>query len=171
MVKVKTMKKLKLKSKVNYNPGLAALEMFQYDRFHKLTKDTYLYLDPKDDFLHSQCALLCCVTKMNYIDGNLVNLIVFDSKFLTCPKSIKEFFVNHEMGHVINKDHDNPKYKQEKLLRLFGFLPEMEVNADLFAASVMGTDKVKNIIKYLITNSDLPLSTKFELFRRYTRIK
>ena len=163
--------KLQIKSKISYNPIGAKLTMFYQNHCVEIYDGIYMYDEPVDDYLHKQAMILCASTTVDFGEGP-INLIVYDSKFKKCPKIMQEYAINHEIGHIINGDFkDMKKLERENKKRLLGILPDMEVQADLHAALVMGPAKVKHIMKYMMLNTDLPLGTKIELFRRYNRIK
>ena len=156
-----------------FNPTLAQETMFYYENFGKLNDNIYYYQKPEDNYLHLQGAQLCCVTRIMYQD-NLVYLIVHDSNFEKLPDEVQTFFILHELGHIANNDFNN--LSQEKIIRdnikrMFGYLPKHEIKADLFAVSVMGVTEVKEVIKFLLTKTDLALLNKFDFIKRYIRIK
>lgn len=126
-----------------------------------------IYDDPCDEFLHSQGIIYCGVTKVQFGDS-IFNVIVADSNFLELDENARSFFINHEIGHVkYNHNYTRHLY----ILRALGFLPKIEVQADCYAAAVIGKDAAKTALRSMIVNKKLPLASRLEMVKRYFRIK
>ena len=131
-----------------------------------------IYDDPCDEYLHSQGIIYCGVTKVQF--GELiVSVIIVDSEFFRLDENIRNFFIQHEIGHIKHND-DNTSKMLGKLIvlgRSIGCLPKMEVRADCYAASVIGKGAAKAALRSLASNKNLPIMSRFECFRRSNKIK
>lgn len=133
----------------------------------------YIYSEPVDNFLWRRNLLLCCCIKLKFGE-DVYNTILTDSNFRKLPKIVQRALIEHEIGHVVNKDiEDLSESEANKLViqRLFGFLPEMEVKADAYAASVIGHSKMIEAFKFMVKNTNLPFNTKIEIIRRIFKLK
>lgn len=130
------------------------------------------YAEPCDEFLHSQSIIYSGVTKVQF--GNvIVNMIVVDSNFLKLEQNIQDFFIYHEIGHI-KYGHNNISINEAKRIiikRCLGFLPKMEVQADCYAASVVGKSTAKLALRAMITDKQLPFMSRFEIVKRFIKIK
>lgn len=126
-----------------------------------------IYDDTCDDYLHSQGIMYSGVTKVKFGSMEL-NVIVCDSKFLELDQNTRDFFVYHEVGHV---KYDHKYSKLVNIARALGFLPKMEVQADCYAAAMIGKDAAKSALKSLVGNKRLPLITRIEALKRYFKVK
>ena len=134
--------------------------------------DVCTYDDICDDFLHSQGIIYAGVTKVKFGD-RVLNVITCDSNFLELDENTRNFLIYHEVGHVIH-NHTNMNTKQAKyniIKRSLGILPKMEIQADCYAASVIGKDAAKLALRSLISNKKLIFVSRFEMFKRFIKVK
>lgn len=166
-IKVYNKKDMILASKkINLFSGL-----FFADKMTEIEDAIYIYNEPSDDFLHSKNIILCGTTVVDFGDFKR-NVIVYDSSFYKLPKFVKEAFIQHEVGRIKNNDHILSEKEANKLIikRLLGILPKMEINADKYAASVIGVDKVKNALSFMINKTNIPFNVRVEFARRYHKL-
>ena len=132
-----------------------------------------VYNDTCDDYMKEYKILFCAVTKA-IVNGTVYNVIIGDSNFEKLENKIQSFLLNHEIGHI-KHDHltglDEQSSKQLTLKRFLGFLPKMEIEADCYAASVVGIKDAKYSLLWFVKNKNLPFITRFECLKRYIRIK
>ena len=77
--------------------------------------------------------------------------------FFTKIPEILEPVLMHELGHFLNGDWDPTKrgknsqqiYQERMMLNMLGLVPKQELNADRFAAEVVGVDKVIEALQLL----------------------
>lgn len=136
--------------------------------------DICIYDEPCDEYLHSQHILYTGVTKVQFGEMS-VYMIVVDSDFLKLDENVRNYLLYHEIGHIKNNHLNMTKEKAKRtiLLRRLGILPKMEIEADCYAASVIGKSNTINALKTLMRNNNKRsrLVSKMELFRRSIRIK
>lgn len=165
-------------SKINiYNRKEMSLTGFEFpslffaDKMIEMEEGIYLYNEPMDYFLHSKNIILCASTIVDFGDFKR-NVIVYDTAFNELPKYVRDTCIYHEIGRIKNNDHNLNAKECRKLVikRMIGILPKMEINADKYAASVLGTFKVKNALSFMINKTNIPLTTRVELARRYHKL-
>lgn len=154
-----------------YNPSLAKMELFYYDKFIKCDEleDTYFYDADASKFMHASGMIGGAVIRINY-RGKLVNLIIHDKGFEDCPPFVKLFILCHELGHIVY-GHLNKDKSKKALLRIADLFPDIEAEADSYAVSRLGKEETKKAIMFLIKETDMPISAKYEFTRRYHKIK
>lgn len=150
---------------------------FYQENMEEIDDGIFIYKSPVDDYMHPMGIVGAAATKIKFktITGKEIvcNTIVHDSAFEKLPKYVQRFLVSHEIGHIVNGDIDNLTEKESTNLiikRVLGILPTMEICADSYAASIIGTGNAKESLKWLIRNTDLPIISKIELFRRCRRL-
>lgn len=149
----------------------AGSDLFLTEHFDECTAapDTFVYNIPSR-FNYLKGFILASVAKVTLNNGNSVNLIVTDDGFAKLPRTVRLFLLSHEVGHVLNGDLEKETVALKTYSRAFGVLPKMEVEADRYAASVVGLDAAKRSILYLVHKTNLPFSTKVEFMRRYYKL-
>lgn len=149
-------------------------EIFQIDKFEEISNTGIAkYNAPMNVLLHSHNVALCGITPILLDNGETLLTMFHDDGFTKLPHDVQEFLTYHEVGHVLN-NHLNMSAKEAKavmLKRSFGILPKMEVEADCYAASVLGLVSVKSSLLFLMQRTNLPLISKFELFKRWCNVK
>lgn len=147
--------------------------LFYADKLVDLGNNVYFYNEPLDEYLHNSGMILCAAIKVTFTDG-VRNVIIHDSALSKLPKAVQETFINHEVGHFMNGDLENVTAADSMKMiikRVFGLTPQMEYNADAYAASVVGVSKVKSTFAFMINRTNIPFNTKIELIKRYHKIK
>ena len=137
------------------------------------SKNIYKYQITADEFMHSRGFLLAAAVKVYLKNGMICTLVVHDSLFEKLPNNVQYFLMYHEIGHCINGDLDSLTELDSKIFlikRALGILPKIEINADKYAASIIGANKMKEAIMFMIKKTNIPLTSKFELFKRYIRL-
>lgn len=131
-------------------------------------ENTYFYAK-SNRYLYLHGLVLAAAVKVKFVDGTTSNLIAVDENFDKLPKHVKKFILLHELGHIKHNDLDkDPKdIKKKTRLRFFGVIPEMELEADKYATSIMGIKEVKAAMSFLAENTNLPITSKIEFIRRY----
>lgn len=139
--------------------------------------NAFYYEDAMDNYMHSNLVAGMATVKIRFftIYGTFEdrNVILHDSSYTEFPRYVKRFLIEHEIGHVKNGDleMDPSKSKFAIIKRSFGILPKMEIKADAYASAVVGNYNAKKALLFLRKRTDLPLISKFELMRRYYKIK
>lgn len=132
-------------------------------------KDIYIYNNPESNILHSQGACFAALMKVNIFGGDNAFLIVTDKEYNQLPNFANEFYFHHEVGHFVC-NHLNTMSEDELRLtlhkRALGFLPTMEIEADAYAASVIGHKNCMQSLFYIIMRTNLPIRSKIESLRR-----
>lgn len=151
--------------------GIGFPGLFFADKMIEIEEGIFLYDEPSDNFLHSRNILLSGTCIVSFGDFQRT-LIVYDSAFKKLPKFVQDVCIQHEVGRIKNNDHILSEEEAKKLTikRIFGMLPKMEINADNYAASVLGTDKVKQALSFMLNKTNIPFATRVELARRYHRL-
>lgn len=149
--------------------------LFYTNKMYLLENETNIcvYNDTCDDYMKSLNLLFCAVVTVN-VDNNTYNVIIGDSNFERLDNKVQSFLLNHEIGHVKHNHLANLSEKDSKRLilkRSLGFLPKMEVEADCYAASVIGLADAKYSLLWMVKNKNLSLITRLEAFKRYLKIK
>lgn len=80
--------------------------------------------------------------------ANQDNQIWANKKFAEAPIELQRAMVAHELGHMVNKDVDKIKAKKGKPVILNDI--QAEIAADSFAAGIVGEEKIKTMLNYLI---------------------
>lgn len=145
-----------------------SLTIYEGD-YKYICEDICIYKKLADDFIHKDRVAFTGVVRME-IEGKQCYLIVTDSHFNKLPKGVRRFLLYHEIGHCFQflrcSEIDEDTLRMETKGRLYGKLPISELNADAYAASILGVKKASMALKWLAINTDLPLLTKIELVRR-----
>ena len=157
------------KYKINFStetPGL-----FHSDKMLQVNDVCWLYTEPVDAFLHQSEMVLACTSRIQFGD-EIFHTIVYDSNLEKLPKFAQDFFLYHELGHIINGDStiDEETAKKALQMRAQGYILKMEADADLYAASQIGFRKAKKALKLLAFHSDLPKHSRKEIFFRYCKL-
>lgn len=115
----------------------------------------------KNDIVWSVNSRFACAGK-----AGLQDVIYVDDFFLVLPKYVQEFIIQHELGHISSNHNEQIKKPLlHSILRIFK-LSELEVEADKCAVKVLGLEKCKDGLLYLINDVNFPLSSKLELKKR-----
>ncbi len=152
-----------------------ANDTFQIKPEHikSLGNNIYNYEVAADDYLHNKGIVLASIVTASNIFRSFY-VILHDSNVNKLPEFVIEFLLQHEIGHAMNGDLEKVRTDIDStklvLKRALGLLPQMEILADAYAASINGTENTKRAIRFLIHNTNLPFNSKFELFRRYRRL-
>lgn len=101
-------------------------------------------IQESDTFVHGNFSLLCGVTKSE----NGVYIIFTDSYFRTLPKKAQDFFIYHEIGHMVY----NSLQKDRNILGIRKRIVHDEIQADAFAASAVGIDTAIKSLKFVEKN-------------------
>ena len=171
------MRKIKVIEKYNYDlTGYGSIEFFDTNNFEMIpdVNRIYSYNLTSDEFLHTRGAALTAVIKVDLPNGSQCHLVLHDSGFKKLPENVQNFLMLHEVGHALKghiDDMDAQEAKKIMIKRAFGMIQQMEVEADAYAALVIGVDEAKEAIRFLIKNTNLPFNSKIELKRRYKRLK
>lgn len=167
------MKKINVYNKKDFslNGFNFSFDMFFESNIRKIegSENVYYHEPASDTYLHSRGIVLAAAVAMDF-NGIRKHVILHDSAFDKVPNYVKKFFVAHEAGHAINGDLDNIDEDLAKKLilqRAFGILPKMEIEADRYAASIMGKDIAKKSLMFMIRNTNLPWISKLEMIKRY----
>lgn len=149
--------------------------LFYTDKMYLLEGETNIcvYNDTCDDYMKSLKLLFCAVTTVD-VNGNIFNVIIGDSNFERLDNKVQSFLLNHEIGHIKYGHLTNLSQKDSRRLivkRLLGFLPKMEVEADCYAASIVGIENAKYALLWSAKNKSLSLNSRLECFKRYLRVK
>ena len=171
------MEKLHIYNKKDFNlSGYNKTMEFDINYFKPIDginiNDIYKYDIAVDEIMHTRGLALMAAVKVYYC-GTTSNLIMYDTSFEKLPLGVQEFLMYHEIGHIVNKNLDTLTESEAKNLiikRALFILPKMEVEADKYAASILGTDKVKQIMLFMIKNTNLPFTSKLELLKRYLKL-
>lgn len=142
----------------------------------KIVDNVYAYTNTEKsaDYLQGKGIVLAAITSARDIFGNIFHVVLTDTSFENLPNFVQQFLIHHEVGHALNGDLNGMTEISSTMLlikRAFGFLPEMEVKADAYAAKINGIEETKKAIKFLICNTNVPLRTKIELLRRYKKVQ
>ena len=98
--------------------------------------NVYVNDEVSDKYLRSM-GIACAALSRAVLNDTLIDVVSVDSFFMSLPDNVKAFFIQHEVGHSVNKDLDNMDAEMSKqlvLMRSRGQLPLMEVKADMYAA-------------------------------------
>ena len=174
--------KLALSMKETLNCGLyqsSKLTIFTYNKLKPVKNhdNIFYYEDALDNYMHANLIAGLAAVKVKFLtsDGNFTycDTILHDSSYDEFPKFVKRFLMEHEIGHSKNKDLDMDAKTSRMILikRSFGILPNIEIEADAYAASIVGASNAKKALLFLRKRTDLPLTSKIELMRRYWKIK
>lgn len=149
--------------------------LFYTNKMYLLENETNIcaYNDTCDDYMKSLNLLFCAVAIVN-VNDIIYNVIIGDSNFERLDNKVQSFLFNHELGHIKHNHLDGLTEKDSKRLilkRSLGILPKMEVEADCYAASVIGISNAKYSLKWLFKNKNLPFITRYEALKRYLRVK
>ena len=126
-----------------------------------------------DNFLHSVTAApFAAAIKIQLLAGNIVPAIIYDNYFETAPEEVQQFITQHEIGHIVNKDLENPKKCFRTFVkRSFGLLTDFEHKADTYAATMLGLDKYIRALSWMKNNTDLPFLCKLEISNRMKALR
>ena len=132
--------------------------------------EVYMYKERNDAFVHTCGCAVAMAYNLN-IDGKTYKTIMCDSSFDKLPKYVQKFIILHELGHHVNGDGELPEKERLHALavRSLSILPEIEVNADKYAYSIMGS-KAKSALKFLLCRTNIKLAGKLELMKRIIKI-
>lgn len=149
--------------------------VFYTDKMYLLENelDICVYNDICDDYMNSYKLLYCAVTSVQ-VGNKVYSVIIGDSNFENLDNRIQCFLFNHEIGHIKHNhlaELNEQDTKRLVLKRLLGILPKMEVEADCYAASIVGISNAKYSLKWMFKNPRLPLMTRIEALKRYLRVK
>lgn len=132
-----------------------------------------IYGETCDDYIHS-CGIIYCMCGKEQLDnGDIVELITVDSLFMKLPEKVQNFMIYHEVGHIKfgHTELSVVKVALINICRRLGFLPKMEVEADCYAASMVGIEDAKLGLKFLMGDKTLSLIGRIEAFKRLLRVK
>ena len=177
-----------MKTKIKLTPKASELDFynkhtitfFNYNKLEQVPgyNEIFYYSSPMDSFMHTNGMVGMAATKVRFLlnSGSFItcDTILHDAAYDTLPEYVKQFLLAHEIGHIQNGDLKELSEESAKKLfikRAFGLLPKMEIKADSYAASIVGLDTAKRALKFLFKNTDLPFNSKFELKRRYRKIR
>lgn len=166
--------KIKNRKEINFNkPLYFQTSEFRYFKGHEDEK-IFIYDKPDTSSVRSRGCALSMITSIQ-LGFESAYLVVVDEEFMKLPEEARNFFLWHEYGHFYN-GHFNQIISSKDTARLIikrslGLLPKMEVEADLYAASVVGPSAAINSLLYLVKNSNAPLMSKIEMIRRAFKIK
>ena len=132
----------------------------------------YTNLEKASEYLHAKGICLAAVVSAKTMFGETLQIVMCNNIAFELPEYVQEFLIQHEIGHAVNGDLNMTPLESCKLMikRTLGFLPEMELKADAYAAKVNGIESTKNAIKFLILDTNLPFISKLELIRRYKKV-
>lgn len=143
------------------------------DELKLVDEDNQVYMYDKRDsaYVHSCGIVLALCTTIAFGNDKSCKTIICDDGFDKLPKFVQRFLVLHEIGHCVNGDDKLSANERKKIIvqRSFGNLPEIEVNADKYAYSIMG-EKAKKALLFLLKKTDLSLISKLEIRKRIKRI-
>lgn len=165
------MKKIKVCNKKEFSFDgwkFNSFNLFYEHHLVKIAGNVYYNEPTSDDYMHSRGIVLAAAVALNF-NGVKKYAVLHDSYFDNLPEYVKRFFIAHEVGHAANGDLEITESESIKnvIKRVIGILPKMEVEADRYAASIIGKDVVKKAIKFMVMKTNLPLNSKIELVKRY----
>ena len=149
-------------------------------KLHLYTPDDYKVLgyynnrpiallkEPDDIRVHGFGSVMCIAVKN--IGGYL---ILRDSYLDGIPDYVKQFSINHEIGHILNGDLDHydtvktVTYNGVRVVKDLSF----EYKADIYAASVIGADYAISALTYIRRSLPFGLASKKQLNQRIKNIK
>lgn len=149
--------------------------LFYTDKMYLLENETNIcvYNDTCDDYMKSLKLLFCAVATVN-VNDNIFSVIIGDSNFERLDNRVQSFLFNHEIGHI-KLNHLNNLVEQDSkrlaIIRSLGILPKMELEADCYAASVVGISDAKYSLLWLVKNKNLPFMSRLEALKRYIKVK
>ena len=160
--------------KDGYHYANATLNM-EPEELVQIVDNVYGYTNTEKSttFLYGKGIILAAITPARDIFGNVFHVVLTDTAFEKLPDFVQQFLIQHEIGHALNGDLEGMTTKKSHMLlieRALGFIPEMEIKADAYAAKINGIEETKKAIKFLICNTNVPLITKIELLKRYKRV-
>lgn len=149
--------------------------LFYTNKMYLLENETNIcaYNDTCDDYMKSLNLIFCAVATVN-VNNNIYNVIIGDSNFERLDNKVQSFLFNHEVGHIKHNhlaDLTERDSKRIILKRSLGILPKMEVEADCYAASVIGIANAKYSLLWMVKNKNLSLTSRLEALKRYLRVK
>ena len=131
-----------------------------------------IHTEPCDEYMHSNGMLLAAANAIdlnNPDDIRNAGVIIYDSYLLKLDKDIQDFFINHEIGHIMNGDMKVASAKKSEMLlflRRHGLIPIMEFKADAFAAAIVGKNVAKKSFMHLLRLKSLSFVCKRDIFIR-----
>ena len=157
------------------NPSVFLITADQLEPVNKNLPNLYRYKEPTN-YLHNYGALFSGCTKVEFSNGNRVDVIITDSLFDLLPEFVQEFLLKHEEGHHIHGDLDAMLNNKRKaivllLLRCLGKTSKMELAADAYAADYVGYKMAIKSIEWIKNNTDIPFLSKIELNSRIRALK
>lgn len=164
------MKKVIKKEALKYQGIPTSVEMFVPGyKMEQLEENLILVKEPCGPFVHKNFGAICMLAPD--ATGKL-GMIIKDQFFDELPKFVQEFFMHHEIGHFKNGHHlRGEKNKTPNLIRTFGISNGMEFSADEYAAKQVGRKKSVAALKWMCENTDLPMSSKWEMRQRISHLK
>lgn len=165
------MKKIKLKRKVfkdfiMYMNIITRYELYIAPHLLKeIDKNVYMVKDPSNEYVHKNGA---CFAVCTYDKYNENKYIIIDEFFNQLPKTVQNFVIYHEIGHITN----NHTYEKIGFIkRSFGLLTKNECEADDHAANMIGISNTIKSLYYIVKYTDLGFTSKVEIMKRIRRLR
>lgn len=164
------MKKIIKKEAMEYQGIITSVEMFVpgYD-MEQVEENLFIVKKPCGPFVHKNLGAVMMLA----LDATGKNgIIIKDQFFDQLPRFVQEFMINHEIGHFKNGHHlRGNKNKIPNIIRTFGVTNVLEIKADAYAAMKIGRNKCIAALEWLCENTDLPMSSKWEMRQRISHLK
>lgn len=161
--------KIKMWKQIKSEMGLAKI-FYKEDEFEPIktlaVEGKEIPVVKHSDYLHCQGMALAATAVFEGFENPI--LIVVDNYFDMLPLTAQDFFIQHEIGHIVNGDMNQSKEVLDKWTedRKKCIIPECEFYADYYAANQLGFDVAINAMEFMIKNTDMYSGTKSEFRRR-----
>lgn len=149
--------------------------LFYANKLHKINgyDDIFMYNEDCDEYMHSQNASFCAVAKVNF-GGTILNVVVVDSYFKKLSQTAQDFCILHEVGHIKYQHYNNFNAAAVQFSnnnRAMGVLPKEEIEADGYAASIIGVAAARLALLQMVMFKCISIGSKFEILKRCFKIK
>lgn len=158
--------KIKMWKQIKSEQGLMKI-FWRWDDFEMIKTITLengkeIAIVKNSEYLHKQGYAFAAVAFFTSFDYD--TLIVVDNYFEIIPEYIQNFYIQHEIGHIMNGDLDKSIEELAKINkeRQKGIIPQMELDADYYAAQQVGFEDAINALQYIIDNTDIFSGTRHE---------
>lgn len=132
-----------------------------------------VYRKTKRNSIHKYGVIFGCMLSVDLTNNTQAWVLVTDDLYEDLSTNTQDFIVQHEIGHLVNKD----TMDVSSIIKVFinRFLKkeyrEMEYNADLYAAKMIGYENAKAALKELFNNKNSKALSKLELLGRIKNLK
>lgn len=123
-------------------------------------------------WVHATGMIMAITAKMMRLEGTCP-VIVVDNFLRDAPKSVFDFFVAHEEGHIKHGDLDKVdafNTLKRVVLSKLGYVQTIELEADAYAAETVGYDNAIKSLEWMLDNVPWK-DTKKELRGRLRALK